>query len=91
MPINGESMVKFKLWPVLAFLVLLSAIGMGYLFTVQGGSRDESRAARQILSERITTMEANYRYIVEGIGELKRNQKDMMVILSKQRKSKGEE
>jgi len=90
MPVNGETTVKFRLWPVLGFLVLLVGIGMGYLFTAQGENRDESRMARQVLSERITKIEVNYTFIVTGIERLEKNQSAIMDILLKQKKARGE-
>ena len=90
MPVNGETTVKFRLWPVLGFLVLLVGIGMGYLFTALGESRDESRLARQVLSERVTKVEINYTFIVTGIERLEKNQSAMMDILLKQKKAKDE-
>jgi len=90
MPVNGETMVKFKLWPVLGFLVLLVGISMGYLFTALGENRDESRLAQQVLDKRVTKVEINYTYIVTGIERLEKNQTAMMDILMKQKKARGE-
>ncbi len=73
--------VRFDFWTVLGFLVVLMAACLGYLFTAQGTNRDESRGAIQAVSDRTTKLEMQYVYIVEGINELKKGQKDVAATL----------
>ena len=86
MPVNGETTIKFKLWAVLGFLVALIGIGFGYLFIAQTSAAVE----RTNISERVIRTEMSITYIVEGIAELKQVQKEMMEILRKQQKARGD-
>lgn len=78
---EGKTLVRFDLWVVLAFLVLLSGIGMGYLFNAQAESRESRQRADQVLSERVTKVEAQIGYITEGITELKQGQLEVVKAL----------
>ena len=86
MPVNEETTIKFKLWAVLGFLVALIGIGFGYLFIAQTSAAVE----RTNISERVIRTEMSITYIVEGIAELKETQKQMMEILRKQQRSRGD-
>ena len=86
MPGNEETTIKFKLWAVLGFLVVLVGIGFSYLFIVQTSAAVE----RTNISERVIRTEMSIAYIVEGIADLKQTQKEMMEILRKQQKARGE-
>ena len=86
MPGNDETTIKFKLWAVLGFLVVLVGIGLSYLFIVQTSAAVE----RTNISERVIRTEMSITYIVEGIADLKQTQKEMMEILRKQQRVRGE-
>uniref|UniRef100_A0A6H1ZXU0 Uncharacterized protein n=1 Tax=viral metagenome TaxID=1070528 RepID=A0A6H1ZXU0_9ZZZZ len=86
MPGNEETTIRFKLWAVLGFLVALIGIGFGYLFIAQTSAAIE----RIDIKERVIRTEMSITYIVEGIAELKETQKQMMEILRKQQRARGE-
>jgi len=86
MPGNEETTIRFKLWAVLGFLVALIGIGFGYLFIAQTSAAIE----RIDIKERVIRTEMSIAYIVEGIAELKETQKQMMEILRKQQRARGE-
>jgi len=86
MPVNEETTIKFKLWAVLGFLVALIGIGFGYLFIAQTSAAIE----RIDIKERVIRTEMSITYIVEGIADLKQTQKEMMEILRKQQRARGE-
>jgi hypothetical protein len=66
----GVTRVRFDLWAVLAFLVLLAGISFGYLFQSQAASRDERIKADALMCDRITRLETNYENIIRGIDRL---------------------
>lgn len=76
---DSATQVRFDLYGVLAFLVILVGIGMGYLFTAQATAREE----RTMVCERVTVLETQYRFISEGIVELKQGQKELTATLKK--------
>ncbi len=80
---NENTKVKFDLWTVLGFLVLLVALCLAYLFTAQGTIQDKA----QVVSERVTKLEANYGHIIDGIGELKMAQSKVVDALNAHEKS----
>ena len=86
MPDNSVPKIKMELWAVLAFLVALAGICIGYLFNSQA----DSKVAHNLLSERVIKVETNYTHIVTGIERLEKSQKEMMELLLKQKKAKGE-
>lgn len=67
MPNNNETKVRFNLWAVLGFLVLLGALGFGYLFSAQS----EDRVQTGVMADRVTRLEANYIHIGSGINDIK--------------------
>ena len=75
--------VRFDLYGVLFFLVVLVGIGMGYLFTAQATAREERTKAIQNVCDRVTVLETQYRFISEGISELKQGQKELVYTLKK--------
>ena len=83
---NKPTTVRFELWAVLAFLVALTGICIGYLFNSQA----DSKVAHNVLSERVVKVETNYTHIVTGIERLEKSQKEMMELLIKQKRAKGE-
>jgi hypothetical protein len=84
---NGTTKVRFDLWGVLAFLVVLVGIGMGYLFNAQATAREERTKAIQGVSDRVTKLEERYTFITDGILELKAGQKEVMNALSAHERS----
>jgi hypothetical protein len=84
---NGVTRVKFDLWAVLGFLVVLSGLSMGYLFNAQANSKAERIASDQMLDTRMTKLEAHVGFIIEGINDLKRGQKDVERSLDTHEKS----
>jgi prefoldin subunit 5 len=78
---NGDTKIRFDLWAVLSFLVVLVGIGMGYLFTAQATAREDRTKAIQIVSDRVTKLEERLEYIKDGINELKGGQKDLIQAL----------
>ena len=86
MPGNEETTIKFKLWAVLGFLIVLVGVGLSYLLSAQLSAGVE----RTEIKERVIRMEVNYQYVVQGISDLKQAQKEMMEILRKQQRVRGE-
>ena len=86
MSVNGETTIRFKLWAVLGFLVVLVGVGLSYLFIAQTSAGVE----RTEIKERVIRMEVNYQYVVQGIAELKESQKVIMNILLKKKNPEGE-
>jgi len=86
MPDNSVPKIKMELWAVLAFLVALTGICISYLFNSQA----DSKVAHNVLSERVVKVETNYTHIVTGIERLEKSQKEMMDILVKQKRVRGE-
>jgi len=85
MPGSEETTIKFKLWAVLGFLIVLVGIGLGYLFIAQTSAAVE----RTDIKERVIRMEVNYQYVVQGISDLKQAQKEMIEVLRKQQRTAG--
>ena len=85
---NGKTVVRFDLWAVLGFLVLLVGIGMGYLFNAQAGNKAEMQQQVQGISDRVMKLEAKLDYLVDGIAELKAGQKELVVTLQKYNRAK---
>lgn len=75
---NSSTKVRFDLWAVLAFLTLLGGISIGYLFSAQA----ENLKANQAICDRMTRLEANYQFIIDGIGKLDRGQERMAETLN---------
>ena len=91
---NGETKVRFSLWGVLTFLVVLTGICVGYIFADQAVLRkegrdeisvvrNENRADRQDIRERLIKVETNYTYLVESIAEVKTGQMKMLEVMTK--------
>lgn len=78
---NGDTKVRFSLWSVLAFLVILAAACIGYLFNSQAAARDETRTANQQVCDRVTRLETNFSYVVQGIGEMKQTNREIIEAL----------
>ena len=73
MPECGSTKVRFDLWAVLGFLVLLAAICIGYLFNAQAMDRERNQA----VCDRVTLLEANYGHIIAGIAKIERGQEKL--------------
>ena len=85
---QGVTRVRFDLWAVLAFLVLLAGLSFGYLFNAQITAAKDVQVQQkdylfnhQLLAQRITVLEMNYGFISTGIADMKIAQKDMMSAL----------
>jgi uncharacterized membrane-anchored protein YhcB (DUF1043 family) len=79
---NGATRVKFDLWAVLGFLVLLVGICVGYLFVAQAANKEERQGQVQALDKRVTVIEINYEHILKGIDVLQKGQKDLVDALT---------
>jgi hypothetical protein len=79
--------VRFDLWSVLAFLVLLAGLTAGYLFNAQASSKAERIASDQNLDNRMTKMEAHFGYIITGIEDLKHGQDKQVQALENHERS----
>lgn len=80
---NGKTLIRMDLWAVLAFLVLLIGIGMGYLFNAQASNKEERQKVDQIIIERVTKLETKFDYVVSGITELQQGQRELVRALQK--------
>ena len=78
MPECGSTKVRFDLWAVLAFLVILAAICIGYLFNAQAMDRERNQA----VCDRVTLLEANYGHIIAGIAKIERGQEKLAEALA---------
>ena len=58
--------VRFDLWAVLGFLVLLFSLCFGYLFNAQAVSKDERIKSDQAQVERLVRLETQYGSIIAG-------------------------
>jgi cell division protein FtsB len=61
-----ETKVNFSLWTVLGFLVLLFGLCFSYLFVSQANSKEDRIKSDQAQCDRITRMETQYVFILEG-------------------------
>lgn len=75
--------VRFDLWAVLAFLVLMFGIALGYLFTSQAQAREERTKAIASVCDRVTILETRYEFIIKGIEELRQGQREVVSTLKK--------
>lgn len=80
---SNETKVRFSLWGVLTFLVVLMGICVGYIFADMVMFRTESRVDRQSIRERLIKIETNYAYLVESIAEVKVVQMKMLEVMTK--------
>lgn len=67
---NGVTKVRFDLWAVLGFLVLLFALCFGYLFNAQAINKEERVRMDQALYDRVTKIETQYGYIVQALEKV---------------------
>jgi hypothetical protein len=88
---NGEvTRVRFDLWAVLGFIVLMGVVFGGYLFQTLASGRAERIAADQQIDLRVTKLETHYSYIIQGIADLKAGQKEVADSLAKHEMSTKE-
>ena len=64
--IRENSKVRFSLWAVLAFIVLLGAICVNFLNADQVKTKEK----QQEIIQRITKLEMQYSFIIEKLGTL---------------------
>ena len=84
--INKPTTVRFELWGVL----LLIAVCIGYLYVGLAATKETMQTDKQAISERVVRVEMSITQIVTGIDRLEKNQKEMMELLLKQKKLRGE-
>jgi exonuclease VII small subunit len=86
---NGEqtTKVRFSLWGVLAFLVVLSGVCFGYLFTAQATTKDDQNKINQAVNERVIKLEERYMYICNGITRIENGQENLERALKDHEKS----
>lgn len=84
---NGLTKVRFDLWAVLGFLIIIVATGFGYLFTAQAENAKERQKENQAVCDRVTKLETQYYFITEGIKELREGQKDLVATIKRKAKN----
>jgi hypothetical protein len=83
---NGDTKntnVTFSLWAVLGFLCAIAFILFGDLY----GSQRSNQKANQDVCDRVTKLEANYNFIIDGIKEIKDGQKEVASALASHERS----
>ena len=71
---DKETMVKFSLWPVLAFLVLLGVAAVGYL----NAGQQETKQKQIEVIQRVTRLETQYAAIMDSLDRLNRSAERMV-------------
>jgi len=66
--------VRFELWCVLGFILLLGMIVSGFLWDALATGKRERIATNQMVESRLTRLETNYDYIKSGVERLERGQ-----------------
>ena len=74
--------VSFNLWAVLLGIVLL----FGSVFSILYADQTKVKDKQQEINQRVTKLEAQICYIVEGIKEIKDSQKDVLRTLEDHKK-----
>jgi len=85
-PENTVTKVRFDLWAVL----ILIALCIGYLYVGLASTKEIVQKDKQEISERVVKLEIKFGYIVTGIENLEKSQKDIVDMLRKQSKSRSE-
>ena len=62
-----DTQVKFNLWAVLAFLFLAGVSSFTFLYA----EGKETKVKQQEVIQRVTKLETQYNYIIEGLRDLK--------------------
>ena len=83
---NKPTVIRLELWGVL----ILIALCIGHLYVGLAATKETAQIDKQAISERVVRVEMSVIQIVAGIEELKKSQKEMMDILVKQKRVRGE-
>lgn len=67
----GSTKVRFDLWLVLGFLSTVAFLGFLYLHNTLMEGRAERISSTQTLNVRVATLETQYKYLTDGIYEIK--------------------
>jgi len=65
--------VRFDLWCILGFMLLLGMIVSGFLYDALATGKRERIITNQIVESRLTKLETNYVYIMNGLDKLERS------------------
>jgi hypothetical protein len=63
---TADTQIKFNLWAVLGFLVIMGASSFTFLYA----EGKETKVKQQEVIQRVTILEANYANIIKGIDKL---------------------
>jgi hypothetical protein len=74
--------VRFDLWLVLGFIILLGGVVSGFLYDALATGKKERLASQQHLTERLVKLETNYIYIMSGLDKLERGNDKLIDALS---------
>jgi hypothetical protein len=66
---NGETKVRFSLWVVLAFIVLLGAAVSGYLLDCQAKDREK----QQVIKQEVVVLQEQFKNIDDKLNKLVTN------------------
>jgi len=89
-----ESNMRYPTW---RWLLGIAILVIGFLianrfeisrtdFSLQNATIKTLAGRQQAISERVTRLETSYEYIVEGIRELKKGQKDLIDVMDNRKK-----
>ena len=66
MPMSPDTQIKFNLWAVLGFLVLMGASSFTFLYA----EGKETKVKQQDVLQRVVVLETNYANIIKGLDKL---------------------
>src|SRR5512133_3893837 len=78
-----ETKVKFSLWAVLGFLVLIAAILFGDLYLGQRSIQAKSLEMNQAVCTRVTILEESFKAIREDSKDIKAGLKEVVAAVNK--------
>jgi len=84
---NETTKVRFELWCVLGFMLVLGMIVSGFLYDALATGKRERIATNQIVESRLTKLETNYVYIMNGLDKLERSNEKVVDALKDHEKS----
>ena len=67
---DGSTKVRFDLWLVLTFLVVLFGACFLYLFNSQAAIDTKHTNKNELVCERVTKLEAQYEHIIKGLDKV---------------------